>query len=736
MKKNEADSDRNGARKSSPARENGNGEVEDRRLLILLRSGKTESPEYQEAWRELVERYEGRVFRAVSHLAGKSGVAEEIVQETFLELYRHARKGVVPERSLGGWLTTVAVHKAVRHLRNARREAAVNREREKESSRPDGGALKEAAELVPALLERLPEKLRLPTTMYFAAGMKQAEIAEQLGCSQVTVSERIQAALNKLRAGLRQQGFESLPAALPVVVAQSFSFQGAVLSAGCRATLRDLPAKAAVEGLGASVKGTVAGGLPTAVKGAAVVVCTAALAAGAWQYLGTRGRSAPAEVPVASSPGTKKTILEPPLFWDFNNGIPNVLETMVDYRIFFKEGNAAERQARKRFGLSPEGLTWSAKAGRDGSGALVLRNYRAVLLPTAVGPKPLLLSCELGGRQTAICWTADYSKKQSAPMESREIDACMFSRGKWSVYQVVFWTEAGVLKSVTRLNGRFIYCCRKRSFKPGRKWRPYLAAPFATVVDNLAVRRPTAAELREAREVYRKRAQAGDGPLLSWDFSAPPPDDFDVITPWQAFFNSKAETEAARKKFARTANGVKWMKNRGREDGGLLLDACRGVVLPVALPDYAVILSFDAGAFGDNTYVVGLAKRPGKNLLLPSRSKTLLPNKTKAGPPPTKSSPKWQQVVILYFVEDGKRRLMAFNDGQLSALVEYPYDPDQEVRPYIAGRKLLLDNVRLYRARRAEFVQMWRKYLEADPRRGRKRKKETAGRGRNSTTSR
>ena len=217
-------------------------------ILILAAARSCDSPEFHDAWRKLVERYERRVFSVARHVAGPND-AEEVVQETFLSFFQTVRKNALPRHSIAGWLCTVAVRKAI-HMstrrRNERREILrMQQNRDSDQEQPAYDAqMEEARQVVANLVGTLPEKLRIPMTLYFTANLPQTDIARELECSQVTVSTRINEALDLLRSGLRKAGYTALPASWTVLLAIERASHDASLLARCHQKLLKVPSRA------------------------------------------------------------------------------------------------------------------------------------------------------------------------------------------------------------------------------------------------------------------------------------------------------------------------------------------------------------------------------------------------------------------------------------------------------------------------------------------------------------
>ena len=73
------------------------------------------------------------------------------------------------------------------------------------------------------MVNGLPEALRLPVLLHYGSGFTQVEIAEMIGCGQATVSERLKRAFETLRTNLGRIGYASMPAALPLLLQDTFT---------------------------------------------------------------------------------------------------------------------------------------------------------------------------------------------------------------------------------------------------------------------------------------------------------------------------------------------------------------------------------------------------------------------------------------------------------------------------------------------------------------------------------
>ena len=157
-----------------------------------------------EAFAEIIRRHAGLVYGAALRILADVDRASDVAQETFLQLTKDA--GHVTG-SLPGWLHRVATHKAIDRMR--RDASRRHREREYVANEPPAGESAEWKEISPyvdAGLRELDPELRDVLILHFLEGQTTREIALLKGASQATVSRRIGAGVEQLRAKLRRRG--------------------------------------------------------------------------------------------------------------------------------------------------------------------------------------------------------------------------------------------------------------------------------------------------------------------------------------------------------------------------------------------------------------------------------------------------------------------------------------------------------------------------------------------------
>ncbi len=174
------------------------------------------------AFDELVSRHEGRVFRLARRLVASDADAEEVLQETFLLVYRNLAS-FRGEAAFTTWLYRVATNTARMHLRKNRRHAdhkplddlfPAFDERGHVASEADFGRAARADEL----LERsqlakialdgvaaLPEMYRTVFVLRDLEELSTNEVAEILEIEPVNVRQRLHRARLMVRAYLAER---------------------------------------------------------------------------------------------------------------------------------------------------------------------------------------------------------------------------------------------------------------------------------------------------------------------------------------------------------------------------------------------------------------------------------------------------------------------------------------------------------------------------------------------------
>jgi RNA polymerase sigma-70 factor (ECF subfamily) len=164
------------------------------------------------AMREVYARCGARAFAVALRLLPSRADAEEVLQETFLEVWRRARE-FDPERGgLETWVTTIARTRAIDRLRAmgtvARVVEGAAHQPPPVSAMPpapdEAAAQGQGRVRLLAALARLPAEQREVVELAYFEGLSQREIAERTGDPLGTVKTRARLALEKLGDLLRE----------------------------------------------------------------------------------------------------------------------------------------------------------------------------------------------------------------------------------------------------------------------------------------------------------------------------------------------------------------------------------------------------------------------------------------------------------------------------------------------------------------------------------------------------
>jgi len=167
---------------------------------------------HADAFRELVDRYQARIFNMAYRMLHNREEAEDITQEAFLNVFR-AIDSFKGDR-FSPWIYKIASNLCLDHLRRRRLptvslDAPVNadmdvaREIADNTSLPEEEALSEALGIdIQRAIDSLPERYRVVTVLRHIEDLSYEEIAEVLGIPLGTVKTRLFRAREMLRERL------------------------------------------------------------------------------------------------------------------------------------------------------------------------------------------------------------------------------------------------------------------------------------------------------------------------------------------------------------------------------------------------------------------------------------------------------------------------------------------------------------------------------------------------------
>ena len=164
----------------------------------------------------LIEKYKRMVYRLAMQITKNHADAEDVMQETFLKVYRSIRT-FRKDAAFETWVYRIAVNEALNFVkrRERRQERTIETTAEAEfemdmryraTRASDPHVHAEKAELrryVTEAVNSLPLKHRTVVILHEFEGLTHAEIASILNCSEGTVRSRLHYARKKLRTLLK-----------------------------------------------------------------------------------------------------------------------------------------------------------------------------------------------------------------------------------------------------------------------------------------------------------------------------------------------------------------------------------------------------------------------------------------------------------------------------------------------------------------------------------------------------
>jgi RNA polymerase sigma-70 factor, ECF subfamily len=157
------------------------------------------------AFAELYDLYAPPVYNYLLRLVNESAVAEDILQEVFLALWRGARN-FRAEAQVKTWLLRIAHHQAVSWLRRKRAVLWSDDELDQEAavSLEDDLTGSWQIDQLRGALARLSPKHRAVIELTFVHGLSYLEIAQVMNCPIGTVKSRMSYALRHMNELLTQ----------------------------------------------------------------------------------------------------------------------------------------------------------------------------------------------------------------------------------------------------------------------------------------------------------------------------------------------------------------------------------------------------------------------------------------------------------------------------------------------------------------------------------------------------
>lgn len=153
-------------------------------------------------FRELVERHQAMVFSIALRITGSPETAEEVAQDTFLNLYSSFQH-LKSDDHVTFWLRRVAIHRAIdavrRRLHHPEYRAEEWQEEQQKISVNVPAGRNGIGVRLDHILRSLPEPLREVVILRYQEDLEPGEIAEVLDQPLATVKSNLQRALDLMR---------------------------------------------------------------------------------------------------------------------------------------------------------------------------------------------------------------------------------------------------------------------------------------------------------------------------------------------------------------------------------------------------------------------------------------------------------------------------------------------------------------------------------------------------------
>src|SRR3954452_6479393 len=171
----------------------------DRAVLVRLADGELDALE------DLYDRYKTMAYSIAYRITNDASLAEDVVQEAFLGVWRNATRYVEGRGSVKTWLLSIVHHRAIDAVR---RSGATVDLPERDAAPPPALRLPDVwgevasnldADEVRAALASLSDVQREALELAYFGGLTQTEIAERTGTPLGTVNSRMRLGLLAMR---------------------------------------------------------------------------------------------------------------------------------------------------------------------------------------------------------------------------------------------------------------------------------------------------------------------------------------------------------------------------------------------------------------------------------------------------------------------------------------------------------------------------------------------------------
>lgn len=174
--------------------------MEQQELMEAVKDGGSD------ALSQLYDIFERPVFSVALRTVRDRQLAEEAVQDTFLKVWRQARRYDCSRGSVSAWIFTIAKRTAIDVARRESRSPVPTETVSDEAAVPDDAGAVWTTWEVNLVLGSLPEEQRNAIDLFVIEGYTHAEVAERLDVPLGTVKTRIYSGLRRLRGSFGEHG--------------------------------------------------------------------------------------------------------------------------------------------------------------------------------------------------------------------------------------------------------------------------------------------------------------------------------------------------------------------------------------------------------------------------------------------------------------------------------------------------------------------------------------------------
>lgn len=167
--------------------------ISDAELVAQAAAGNAES------MGELFDRHAGRMKSLAQRIVRACDVADDVVQEVFVQAYQQASRFDAKRGNVLAWLSIMTRSRSLDRWRRrtTRRETSVSEAHQLEAPAVGGDGLTTWA--VKTALSVLPDDQREPLELAYWEGLSQSEISERLAIPLGTIKTRMRTGLKRLR---------------------------------------------------------------------------------------------------------------------------------------------------------------------------------------------------------------------------------------------------------------------------------------------------------------------------------------------------------------------------------------------------------------------------------------------------------------------------------------------------------------------------------------------------------